>query len=116
MVVLPQELTIPSHEKTFRLITVLKQKRRPELVTDFQPLAFDQWIGIHDRSYVRSVAEADADTFYAASIPLSNCMVAAIELSAASMVAAPMIFIGFIIIGLVIPGLYLRTSRVFRAN
>jgi acetoin utilization deacetylase AcuC-like enzyme len=88
MIVVPSELTIPSHQKTFRMLTALQQQRKLELVADFQPIAPEQWIGIHDSSYVRSVAKADAETFYAASIPASQCMSDAIGHSAASMVAA----------------------------
>jgi acetoin utilization deacetylase AcuC-like enzyme len=88
MVVIPQELTIPSHEKTLRLLNTLRQDRRLELVADFSPLPLGQWSGIHAPSYVRSVTDADVDTFEAASNPVSDCMVTAIEHCTASMVAA----------------------------
>lgn len=88
MVVAPQELTIPSHEKTLRLLNKLTRDRRPELVASFPTIPLDQWTGIHDLYYVSSVHEADIDMFEAASVPLSDRMVAAIAYSAASMVAA----------------------------
>ena len=88
MIVTPQELTIPSHEKTLRLLNTLKQHRRPELIADFPLLPLEQWLGIHDAHYVRSVANANIDAFQAASVPVSDRMVTAIGLNAASMVAA----------------------------
>lgn len=88
MVVTSQKLTIPSHAKTLRLLKTLRQDRQPELVDDFPPVSIDQWAGTHDPSYVRSVAEADVDTFDAASIPVSKRMVAAIGYCAGSMIAA----------------------------
>lgn len=72
MIVIPQALTIPSHEKTFRLLSVLRQDRQPELIADFPPVDADHWAGIHDPSYVMSVTKGDIDTFDAASIPVSD--------------------------------------------
>jgi acetoin utilization deacetylase AcuC-like enzyme len=88
MIVIPEEWTIPSHQKTFRLLTALRQRRHLELVAHFPPVAIGQWIGIHDPSYVRSVFDADTDTFHAASTPMSTQMLEAIGHCTASMIAA----------------------------
>lgn len=88
MIVTSRELTIPSHEKTFRLLHALKQRRRPELIADFSSIPLEQWRGIHDAHYFRSVADANIDAFQAASVPVSDCMVTAIGMNAASLMAA----------------------------
>ncbi|MCG6157075.1 hypothetical protein [Rubinisphaera margarita] len=88
MVVVPHDLTIPAHEKAFRLLNRLRQGRQLELVSNFAPLPITQWTGIHDLTYIRSVFDADVNLFEAASIPVSDLMVAAIRDSAASLFAA----------------------------
>jgi acetoin utilization deacetylase AcuC-like enzyme len=88
MIVTPQELTIPSHEKTRRLLSKLKRDRRPELIQDFATIPLEKWYAVHDPDYVNSVASVNIDLFEAASIPVSESMSTAIGLCSASLVAA----------------------------
>lgn len=88
MVVSTSELAIPSHEKTHRLISALKQRDDLQIVDDFEPLLWQCWNATHDEDFVRAISNVDATTFDAASIPASELMATSIAYCAASMLAA----------------------------
>ena len=88
MVVSASDLTIPSHEKTLRLISALNQRDDVQIVDAFEPLPWQCWNATHDEDFVRLVSNVDAATFDAASIPASGLMATSISYSAGSMLAA----------------------------
>ena len=88
MVVRASDLTIPSHDKTLRLISALQQRGDVHIVEDFEPLPWRCWTETHDEDLIRLVANADPAIFDAASIPASGQMVNSIAICAASMLAA----------------------------
>ena len=63
MIVSDSDLTIPSHEKTHRLICALRQSADFHANDGFEPLPWECWSGTHDDDFVRLVSNVDPNTF-----------------------------------------------------
>lgn len=88
MFVTTKELTIPSHEKAYRLLNKLQQNRKVELVANFPSIKASQWEGIHASEYLQRVFAVEPDLFVSASIPISQSMAKSVQYSSASFIAA----------------------------
>lgn len=77
-----------SQQKTSRLVSILKQSNAISMDSDFEPLDWHEWEGIHAPTYIEKVSTGDPETYHAADLPCCQEQILAEQYSASSMLSA----------------------------